>query len=417
MSVVDSAFPSAFRSLVVVLAAALLAQCSDSTAPTNNPAPVLSSANPANVIAGAASASVTLTGEGFVSASRVRWNGADRTTTFVNATTLTVQLTTQDLASSGSAVLTVYNPPPGGGTSGTLLFMVAKAVPPPQIATLYPGVAYVGTALRLFIRGIAFTSNSVVRWNGSDRPTTVLDSTALLADISASDLAAPTTASITVFNSDPGSGLSTAASLPIVAVPVATHPSATFSVGYSMSGRPHGVSVAPSGRLYVSLIDGNAVRRGSVDPNGQSFAAAPLSVGMQPAHVAIDAQGLHAYTANQGGQSVSVVDAEANTLTSTIPITEAGFNVLASPAENRVYVSTGGGHLLVFDTQSLQQLASIPVGASANGIALDATNHRLYVSSITAGTITVIDLTNNTVARTYTVSGSPQRIALSLDRE
>jgi YVTN family beta-propeller protein len=227
----------------------------------------------------------------------------------------------------------------------------------------------------------------------------------------ASDLAVPATASITVFNSDPGSGLSPAASLPIVAVPAATHPSATLLVTYSMSGRPHGVSVAPSGRLYFSLIDGNAVRRGTVDPNGESLSATPLSVGIQPAHVAIDAQGLHAYTANQGGQSVSVVDAEANTLTSTIPIAEAGFNVLASPAENRVYVSTGAGHLLVFDTQSLQQLASISVGGEANGLALDATNHRLYVSSISAGTITAIDLTNNTVARTYTVSGSPQRIA------
>jgi len=277
MPVVDSAFPRVFRALVVVLSGALLSQCSESTAPQNNPTPVLGAANPANVIAGAASATVTLTGEGFVSASRVRWNGADRATTFVNATTLTVQLTTQDLASSGSAALTVYNPPPGGGTSGTLSFMVDKAVPPPHIVAVYPGVAYVGTALRLFVRGNSFTPNSVLRWNGSDRPTTVLDSTALLAQISASDLAAPATASITVFNSEPGSGLSSAASLPIVAVPAATHPSATFSVAYLMTGRPHGVSVAPSGRFYVSLIDGNAVRRGSVDPNGESFAAAPLS--------------------------------------------------------------------------------------------------------------------------------------------
>ena len=415
MTIRDSAFLRVRRALLGLLASVLLATCSDSTAP-DNPVPVLNSADPTSVIAGGAATTVTLTGQGFVASSRVRWNGADRPTTFVSATSLKVQLTSQDLAGSGLGALTVYNPPPGGGTSGSLSLTINPAVPPPHIDELLPATAYIGTPLTLFVVGSSFTVTSVLRWNGSDRPTTVLDPTALVAQISAADLAVAGTASVTVFNSEPGSGSSPAVSLPIVPVPAATHPKADFWVGYAISGRPHGVTVAPSGRLYVSLIDGNAVRRGSVDPNGQSFSPS-LAVGSQPAHVAIDPQGLHAYTANQSGQSVSVIDAESNTVSSTIPLSEQGFNVLVSSTEKRVYVSTEAGHLLVFDTETLQQIASIPVGHAANGIALDATNRRLYVSSVADATITAIDLSNNTVVRTYTVSGMPQRIALSPDRQ
>src|SRR5215213_7257465 len=52
--------------------------------------------------------------------------------------------------------------------------------------------------------------------------------------------------------------------------PSFTHPSGTSSIALPISGRPHGVSIAPGGRLYVSQIDGNAITRGTVDANGQS---------------------------------------------------------------------------------------------------------------------------------------------------
>jgi hypothetical protein len=54
-----------------------------------------------------------------------------------------------------------------------------------------------------------FVAGSVVRWNGSDRPTTSNGSVnGLTAQISASDIAAAGTAVVTVFNPGPGGGLS-----------------------------------------------------------------------------------------------------------------------------------------------------------------------------------------------------------------
>ncbi|MDD1653317.1 MAG: hypothetical protein LUQ64_02095, partial [Methanomicrobiales archaeon] len=56
--------------------------------PVPNPAPVLSSLSPSTVTAGDAAFTLTVTGSGFVRDSKVRWNGQDRSTTFVSSTQL-----------------------------------------------------------------------------------------------------------------------------------------------------------------------------------------------------------------------------------------------------------------------------------------------------------------------------------------
>ncbi len=47
----------------------------------------------------------------------VRWNGADRPTTFVSINRLTAQIPASDLLTAGTAEVTVFSPAPGGGLS------------------------------------------------------------------------------------------------------------------------------------------------------------------------------------------------------------------------------------------------------------------------------------------------------------
>ena len=89
--------------------------------------------------------------------------------------------------------------------------------PVPAVSALSPTVAPTGAALTLIVTGSGFSPGSVVRWNGSDRPTTFVSATQLTAAIPASDLAAAGTAQITVFSPAPGGGLSNAMALTIVA--------------------------------------------------------------------------------------------------------------------------------------------------------------------------------------------------------
>jgi len=77
----------------------------------------------------------------------------------------------------------------------------------PTINSLSPSCAPAGEpAFSLYVNGLNFAASSVVRWNGSDRPTTFDSSSALATQISANDIAAAGTAAVTVFNPAAGGG-------------------------------------------------------------------------------------------------------------------------------------------------------------------------------------------------------------------
>jgi hypothetical protein len=76
-------------------------------------------------------------------------------------------------------------------------------------------VASAGAAFTLTVNGSNFASGAVVNWNGSPRVTTFMSNTQLTAAILATDIATPTTASITVTNPAPGGGTSEAVPFPV----------------------------------------------------------------------------------------------------------------------------------------------------------------------------------------------------------
>lgn len=129
-----------------------------------NPVPVLTSLSVSFASAGAAATPLTVTGKNFVSGAAIQWNGANLTTNFVNATTLTATIPASNLAAVGTGSVTVANPAPGGGTSQPLSFAVNTAAgaagafsitPNPSSLTIVRG--HTGTA-QLTFAGIATTT-------------------------------------------------------------------------------------------------------------------------------------------------------------------------------------------------------------------------------------------------------------------
>ena len=177
------------------------------------PVPTTTSLSPTRKTAGQGAFTLTVNGTNFVSGlSKVRWNGTDRTTTFVSATQLTAAISKVDIATAGTVPVTVFNPKPGGGTSTPALVFTVDPVPVPTTTTLSPTSKIAGEAsFTLTVNGGNFVEGlSVVRWNGADRSTTYVNSTQLTAAITAADIATAGTASVTVFNPAPGGGTSNA---------------------------------------------------------------------------------------------------------------------------------------------------------------------------------------------------------------
>ncbi len=81
--------------------------------------------------------------------------------------------------------------------------------PLPVLSSLSPsGVVAGSSPFTLTIIGNNFTAQSVVQWNGADRPTTFVDSTQLTAAIPATDIAAAGSSNVTVTNGSSTGGTS-----------------------------------------------------------------------------------------------------------------------------------------------------------------------------------------------------------------
>jgi hypothetical protein len=92
--------------------------------------PTITSIDPTSAPAGGAGFTLMVNGTNFVANSVVRWNGADRATTFGSATQLTATILASDIVTAGTAQVTVFNPAPGGGTSNPQTFTISN--PPPD---------------------------------------------------------------------------------------------------------------------------------------------------------------------------------------------------------------------------------------------------------------------------------------------
>jgi hypothetical protein len=184
-----------------------------------NPVPVLSTLAPTSALQGGPAFTLTVTGSNFVPASVVRWNGSNRTTTFVSATQLTAAIPASDLVTAGTAQVTGFSPAPGGGTSGAVAFTVTAVNPVPVLSTLAPSSALQGgPAFTLTVTGANFVPASTVRWNGVTRTTAFVSATQLTASIPVTDLVTAGTRNITVATPAPGGGTSSALAFTVTAV-------------------------------------------------------------------------------------------------------------------------------------------------------------------------------------------------------
>ncbi len=91
--------------------------------------PAISSISPTTAQLNGPAFTLTVTGSGFSSNAVVRWNGTDRTTTFVNSTQLTAQIPASDLTVAGAVDIRVFDPVPGAGSSNAAILLVQAAAP------------------------------------------------------------------------------------------------------------------------------------------------------------------------------------------------------------------------------------------------------------------------------------------------
>jgi hypothetical protein len=263
------------------------------------PVPTISSLAPAGAGAGSTNLMLRVQGSGFMANSTVLRNGNGRPTTFVSATELEATLFEEDLISAGTLAITVGTPAPWGGQSPAADFVITNEQPE---LTALPvlGVTAGGPELSLMVHGQHFATGTLVEWNGAARPTFVRSGRRLMATISAADIAAPGTVSITVRT--PGFPATPAHTLTIHPTP-----SATVTDIKTLALPATWLTTDPvSGRLFAT-VPGSATAHGNtvaeINPVSGTILTSVL-VGSDPSVAEVSDDGQYLYVGLDGAQSV-----------------------------------------------------------------------------------------------------------------
>jgi hypothetical protein len=381
----NRAFP-ALRSLAVVLGFLSLfwmAGCSGgyNTPNNNNPMPMVSSVNPNSTTAGNAAFMLSVTGSGFLSSSTVQWNGSARTTTYVSATQLQASITAADVATAGTANVTVSNPAPGGGISSAMVFTTDN--PTPTLGSLNPNSAVAGGAgFTLNLTGTNFVSTSSVLWSGSSRTTTFVSSTQLQAAIPATDIAVVGSALLTVSNPAPGGGASGSSTFTIAPPPP------------TISQLTPSSAIAGSAGFTLNLSGTNFVNSSAVQWNGSPRATTFVSAThLQAAVTAADIAAIGVSQITVSNPLASGGNSNPSTFFTgslggpgyaVVLLNQDSKDLAYDPAHQLIYLSVPGSAAInpntisVLNLSSASIVSSTPAGSQPNVLAISDDSKFLY---------------------------------------
>ena len=184
---------------------------------------------------------------------------------------------------------------------------------------------------------------------------------------------------------------------------------ATYSVKYAVppvvvsSSAPTGVSpmgVVVSGtKTYVANQGSNTVS--VIDRANPTAAPVTINVVASPIAIALAADGTRAYVA--GNDAVSVINTATNQVVTSVSLNGGGqaYGIAVAPSGNRVYVTTiGTGRVSVINVNTTANTyalgATVAVDANPVGIALSADGTRAYVANWGSGTVTVLNTSTAT---------------------
>ena len=187
--------------------------------------------------------------------------------------------------------------------------------------------------------------------------------------------------------------------------------------------QPENVTVdSRNGLVYVSNVSDGTVS--ILDATNDGALLTTFSVGLLPSFVAVDTSSNVAYLAgrcsnppvcDRGGPYLLKIDGAARAFVpqDTVRLPANGSGVAFDEVNRLVYVAMANDTVAMVDPATNAVTGLIEVGGAPQGMAINPLTHKLYVTNMNGGSVSVIDLNTNTVVKTeFLYSGQPQRVAV-----
>lgn len=276
-------------------------------------------------------------------------------------------------------------------------------------------VVAAGPAFKLTVLGSGFGSGDTVQWNGSNRATTYVSTTELIAQINEADIAAAGSASVTVTN-------------PSAAAFGSSGTSGTSGTSGSSSNTGTVSIVAPSGDANAYQIDPMHDGAIALTSDSVSFPTSPtwqLNLGPgAPSNIVIADSKVFLTLGASGGSQLLALDQSNNGATAWGPVKIAGSAGVAAGVafdDDQVFVaqdqstsSTGGSTLYAFNADTGALNWSTALGGASPG-APTAADGYVYVIVTASATLLALNETTGAIAWQQSLSGASGTPAVTAD--
>lgn len=170
-----------------------------------------------------------------------------------------------------------------------------------------------------------------------------------------------------------------------------------------------------TGMVYVVDQGSDSV---SVISGATNKVVETLSVGRNPVEIALNQRTGYLYVPDELSNEISVIDGSRNEVVAEVPLSCNGPCTNSSPglpnsvdidtATNMVYVANNGfNSLQVLNGSNNQLVATIPVGTYPDGVAVDSESNTVYVANMLSNTVSVVNATAKVVISTLQVGTHP----------
>jgi uncharacterized repeat protein (TIGR01451 family) len=347
--------------------------------------PVLSSVTPSTIPVGSPDTTASVFGTNLTPETTLQINSVNVPASLLTSNRLEFVVPATGVTTVTTLSITAQNP--GTAVSNAVTITIPPN-PQPTLTSLSPGGAAAGgTTLTLSLQGSGFVPNSVVRWNGSARPTTWINDSQMTAQITAADTAALGNSTVTVFNPAPGGG---------------TSADATFTTYLALSTKDL-IYDATRKLLWASVpssagsVLGNSVV--SIDPY-TGVMGAPIWVGSEPNKLALSDDGTTLWVSFMGTPSARKVDLIGRTATTVQPYFPGGWGSsiyavdLAVMPGSPSTVAIAAGNLSIFDNATARPNST---NSGVGPLAFGANASTLYGF---AGGLSIFSVNGNGIAST-----------------
>lgn len=213
-----------------------------------------------------------------------------------------------------------------------------------------------------------------------------------------------------------------------VTVPAGGSASATVTLTGATEG-VHSVVVSGTGVLDRAIPVQVTERTGSLKALTANFSGSSVSsidlasgtteniaVGANPGEVVVSADGRTAYAANQGSDTVSVIDVASGSVTGTVAVGRVPAGLALTPDGGTLWVANyTDGTVQPVDTSTLVAGTPVAVGDGPENMAITPDGTTLYVANIHDNTVSPVDLATAKAGTAIPVGPRPFNVVAAPD--